>query len=573
MMMTINKRFLLLKTILITVAASLFLNSNAQKSERYFCYGQMADNSPKHEVRAVWLTTIGGLDWPHTYARSSKTIAKQQKELTDILDTLKVLGFNTILFQTRIRATVIYPSRIESWDGCCSGNPGVSPGYDPLAFAVEECHKRGMEIHAWVVAIPVGKWAGYGCSRLRKKYPGMVKRDGVDGYMDPAHPMSASYIASICGEITANYDIDGIHLDYIRYPETWKRNISAHQARQNITNVVAKVHDEVKSIKSRVKISCSPIGKRTDLTRYSSRGWSAYNKGYQDVETWMRLGYMDQIYPMMYFKGNQFYPFALDWKEKSHGKTVVPGLGIYFLSDKEGSWQQEEIVRQINFLRNSGMGYALFRTRFLLDNTKDIKNVIRNTFNLYPSLNIPSAANTTLLPSPTDLKISRKGSSTILSWTNANDKQQDYTYNIYASTTSRVDVSNAANLVCTNYYGTSITIGTKQDFCYAVTTTDRYGNESLPLQQIKAANSMASNNVFIKNNGKTAFLPEKPATLDADMLIIKSLQGNVLRTITYDTKAINIQSLPNGIYTLHSLNRKGITHRLGFLRVKRMIDD
>ena len=98
------------------------------------------------EIRAVWLTTIGGIDWPTTYANSPQTIERQKRELTDILDRLQKVRINTILLQTRIRGTVIYPSRLEPWDPCMSGHPGKSPGYDPLRFAIDECHKRGMEL-------------------------------------------------------------------------------------------------------------------------------------------------------------------------------------------------------------------------------------------------------------------------------------------------------------------------------------------------------------------------------------------------------------------------------------------
>ena len=113
---------------------------------------------PKHEVRAVWLTTIGGLDWPHSYAQSTASVERQKKELRDILDRLQAIGVNTVLLQTRIRGTVIYPSAREPWDGCLSGFPGKSPGYDALQYAIDECHRRGMELHAWIVTIPVGKW-------------------------------------------------------------------------------------------------------------------------------------------------------------------------------------------------------------------------------------------------------------------------------------------------------------------------------------------------------------------------------------------------------------------------------
>ena len=123
------------------------------------CFGRKSPESivfnnqvPKHEVRAVWLTTIGGIDWPHSYAPSSYSAEKQKKELTDILDRLQQAKINTVLIQTRVRGTMIYPSAYEPWDGCLSGFPGRSPGYDALQFAIDECHKRGMELHAWVEA-------------------------------------------------------------------------------------------------------------------------------------------------------------------------------------------------------------------------------------------------------------------------------------------------------------------------------------------------------------------------------------------------------------------------------------
>lgn len=98
--------------------------------------------NPKREVRAVWLTTISGLDWPRTRAVSQSGIERQKRELVDILDKLQQANINTVLLQTRIRGTVIYPSSIEPWDECLTGRPGVNPGYDPLAFAVEDVIKE-----------------------------------------------------------------------------------------------------------------------------------------------------------------------------------------------------------------------------------------------------------------------------------------------------------------------------------------------------------------------------------------------------------------------------------------------
>ena len=206
-----------------------------------------------------------------------------------MLDQYQRAGINTVLLQTRVRGTVIYPSAYEPWDGCLSGIPGKSPGYDALAFIIDECHQRGMELHAWIVTIPVGKWRSLGCKSLQRKYPNMIKKDKDEGYMNPESSQTATYLANLCEEITRNYDIDGIHLDYIRYPETWRIQINRATARQHITNIVQAIHDRVKRLKPWVKMSCSPIGKYNDLPRCWSHGWNAYSKVCQDAQTWLSL--------------------------------------------------------------------------------------------------------------------------------------------------------------------------------------------------------------------------------------------------------------------------------------------
>ena len=213
--------------------------------------------TPKHEVRAVWLTTIGGIDWPHSYAQSAPSIEKQKDELRRILDQLQSAGINTILLQTRVRGTVIYPSAYEPWDGCLSGHPGKAPGYDALQFAINECHLRGMELHAWIVTMPVGKWDAMGCKLLRKKMPRNIIRIKADGYMNPETQQTADYLASICAEVTRAYDVDGIHLDYIRYPEELPKlkTLARDKGRDNITRIVRTISRRVKSIKPWVKMS------------------------------------------------------------------------------------------------------------------------------------------------------------------------------------------------------------------------------------------------------------------------------------------------------------------------------
>ena len=447
---------------------------------------------PKYEVRAVWLTTIGGIDWPRTYAHDGMGIEAQKQQLRSMLDRLKQAGINTVMLQTRVRATTIYPSSIEPWDDCLSGKAGVSPGYDALKLAIDECHRRGMELHAWVVTIPVGKWNTYGCKRIRKRNPSLIKKIGDEGYMNPDSYETANYLADICQEITERYDIDGIHLDYIRYPETWRGRMWA----DNITNIVQVIHDRVKFCKPWVKMSCSPIGKYDDLSRYRSNGWNARRRVAQDAQLWLRLGLMDQLYPMMYFQGNNFYPFALDWQENSYGRTIVSGLAVYMLDPREGRFQLSEIKRQLNVTRQIGIGHCYFRAKFLLDNIKGVLDYA-TWFDRQPALVPPMTWEQSTPPTaPTRIQIRHTKQGDMLSWSGAEDRSDGpyLLYNIYASKETPVDISNPANLIATRHQGQSVlvpyTATQSHPFHYAVTALDRYGNESPAIQEPAAKHSV-----------------------------------------------------------------------------------
>lgn len=531
---------------------------------------------PKYEVRAVWLTTIGGIDWPHSYASSNYSIERQKDELRTILDRLQRANINTVLLQTRIRATTIYPSEYEPWDGCLSGKPGKSPGYDALKFAIDECHRRGMELHAWVVAIPVGKWNATGCARLRKRHPGLVKKIGAEGYMDPEKPQTAEYLADLCAEITGNYDVDGIHLDYIRYHETWPMKVSRRQGRANITNIVRAISHRVKSIKPWVKMSCSPIGKYKDLSRFSSYGWNAYERVCQDAQAWLRDGLMDALFPMMYFRGNQFYPFALDWSEQSYGRIVAPGLGIYFMSPGEKDWPLSDITREMLTLRHYGMGHAYFRSKFFTDNVKGIYDFAKETFNRHPALIPPMTWESTTIPA-TPSALSRKkhsGDVEMLSWRPVDKDTTKIMYNVYCSRKYPVNTDDACNLMMARLQKTSIIIPRDPSRYYAVTALDRYGNESKPLQEKHVQNTAPATKLpdgLLKCDGKTLRLPEKSNVLDASFITIETLQGHIVATRPYKGSTTDVSRLPEGMYVLRSLGRKGVSHRLGHFIIRRHI--
>ncbi len=542
-------------------------------------YGQSfyaVNPNPKYEVRAVWLTTIGGIDWPHSYAQSERSAEKQKEELRAILDRLQKANINTILLQTRIRATTIYPSQYEPWDGCLSGFPGKSPGYDALQFAIDECHKRGMEVHAWVVTIPVGKWNSYGCRQLRKRFPRLIKRIDQDGYMDPEATQTGCYLAEMCREIVQRYDVDGIHLDYIRYPETWKFRISKDQARGNITRIVEKIHQAVKKEKPWVKMSCSPIGKFDDLSRYWSHGWNAYTKVAQDAQAWLKDGLMDELFPMMYFRGDQFFPFAIDWKEHSYGKIIAPGLGIYFLDPKEGKWNISDITSELYHLRNIGEGHAFFRNKFLLDNHQGVYDFVTAHFNRYPALVPPMTWESNKRPQqPVTLFIEENEGTTTLRWDNSLQyedgtaiKTPSIYNNVYASKEYPVDVHDARNLILTRTTRRQLTTRTgNTPTYYAVTTTDGFGNESRAKQLNQTAvvktTTRYGKACRLTTTGESIILPSSIHETDCQYIIVKNMQEQAVYITKPQNREINIKKIKDGIYTLNYVNYRNIEHTLG----------
>ena len=457
----------------------------------------------KHEIRAVWLTTFRGLDWPTTQIKCEDDIAKQKRELTDILDQLQATQINTVIFQTRVRGNLIYPSDLEVWCESLTGTPGTHPGYDPLAFAIEECHKRGMELHAWMVAVPLGSEEVHkdmGEKSITKRYPHLCKRFRKHWYLNPGHPDSQKYLASLVNELITRYDVDGVHLDYIRYPDRPKSFPDASEfkkygkgktlyqwRRDNITRLVRAVYNEVKSVKPWVKVSSAPLGKYRNTSRYKA-GWNGYNDVYQETQAWMQEGIQDVIFPMLYYRDNYFYPFVLDWKENCYGRMVAPGLGIYFLDPSEGDWPLEEVERQLNFIRWSGCeGESHFRSRFLTNNTQGLYDRVQEHFYRTHALVPPITWIDSIAPStPQDVRAEQTKTTTCLTWEAATDNMGGgMRYNVYASHTYPVDTDNPQNLVKSYLTDTCYTHKVTPylpPLHYAITAIDRCGNESEPVQ-------------------------------------------------------------------------------------------
>lgn len=463
--------------------------------------------SIRYEVRAAWLTTLMGLDWPNRPATTETQAEAQRQQLCTMLDKLQAAGINTVLFQSRIRSTTAYASAVEPWDGIFTGTPGQRPLYDPLRFAVDECHKRGMEIHAWVVAFPICKVAvakQLGKRALPQQHLELCQRCGDQWMMNPGVPQTANYLARICQEIAANYEVDGIHLDYIRYPEatipfndeaTYRRYGNKQSRSQwrmsNIDRCVKMIHDAVKAVRPWIKLSCSPVGKYSDLARYSSYGWNARDAVSQDAQRWLREGWMDMLFPMMYFDGKHFYPFLADWKEHDAGRPIVPGLGIYFLNAREKNWPLTTIRRQMNVARAEGLGgQAFFRTKFLLANEKGLYDWLKNSFYAQQALVPPMTWQDSIPPTHPVLTQRVDGLHLQLQWTPAIDNSgQSVTYNVY-----RIDPLFGDRLLATHlretHYECVLALPALRHSSYVVTAVDVYGNESRPTSSYERTDSL-----------------------------------------------------------------------------------
>lgn len=462
-----------------------------------------ASSNIRYEVRAAWLTTLMGLDWPSRPATTEAQAELQQRDLCRQLDQLKAAGINTVLFQSRIRATTAYASALEPWDGIFTGHPGQRPPYDPLQFAINECHKRGMECHAWVVAFPICKVTTakqLGKRALPALHPELCQRCGDQWMMNPGVPATATYLATVCKEIVSNYDVDGIHLDYIRYPEagipfndnaTYQRYgkglSKAAWRTRNVDRCVEAIHQAIKSIRPWVKLSCSPVGKYADLSRYSSRGWNARDAVSQDAQRWLQEGWMDMLFPMMYFDGDHFYPFLADWKENDYGHPIVPGLGIYFLNAHEKDWPLLTIQRQMNVSRSEGLGgQAFFRTRFLLNNEKGLLTWLQTQFYAQPALVPPMTWLDSIAPT-TPLRATKQftGQHLSLSWTAATDNTPNalVCYNVYRLDPVLGDIVLALHTSCLHYEQT-LALPALRHSRYVITAVDVYGNESQPIEAL-----------------------------------------------------------------------------------------
>lgn len=407
-------------------------------------------DSIKHEMRAVWLTTAYGLDWPKVKADTPNGIRRQKEDLERILDRLVRDGYNTVFFQARLSGSVNYYSQ-EPFSRVFTSD-GQRPDYDPLSFAVEACHKRGLAIHAWLVTYPLSGIRGVPHPIARANPSWAVLHMG-SRHLDPGVPEVRSYIASLSADLARRYAVDGLHYDYFRYPEEAQRfndNASytrygsgmskADWRRSNLTKQLEEIQDSVEHIRPDLQISVAPLGKLRkieDLGR--PHGWTAYDDVYQDVETWAKRKLVDFVAPMMYYKDLLYEPFLKDWQETVGRHTlVVPGLAPYRVDSREEKypWSPEVIAEQIRLARQYGAGgVAMFREGNIGSSQPYLRTLIQRAFehtSLVPELERGRSSRPEM---PRDLRLVVQGQNLTLSWQMPSHTPASTSYRVWATTT------------------------------------------------------------------------------------------------------------------------------------------
>jgi uncharacterized lipoprotein YddW (UPF0748 family) len=394
---------------------------------------------------------------------------------------------------------VIYNSRFEP----VNTNVAFSSQYDPLSFAIEECHKKGLEFHAWFTPYNLGNNSKSPtiCNNVNivKSYKTSNKKN--EYYFDPGEPQTNQYLLSLITELVSNYDIDGFHFDRIRYPDTTDKfddyqtfmkygqgKSSKAWRRENINEFVYAAYDAIKAIKPWVQVSSAVVGIYSNLPSVSRSYMKAYDDAYQDPVDWLKKGKHDFIVPMMYYSNDLFLPSLNEWIDYSYGRFIVPGLGIFKLDENEGNWSPEWITRQIQYSRkNKVQGNAFFRMLFLTENKKGILDEIIQNYYTDPALLYPLKwLKDTPPPPPVNPIIVWNGNMGKLQWEERNQNSNEKVfYNVYCSKRTPVDISNPKNLLATRLDATSVSIQNPDGFYFVITSYDRYHNESIGSKEVR----------------------------------------------------------------------------------------
>jgi len=352
----------------------LFLTAIGLAAAQYVPTDAVRPPPVAREFRGAWIATVNNIDWP---SKPGLSTAAAQKELRAIIERAAQLKLNALIFQVRPACDALYVSKLEPWSEFLTGEMGKapSPAWDPLAFAITEAHKRGLELHAWFNPYRARYSRTHGTvasTHISKTQPAVVKSYAGYQWMDPAEPKATVHSLAVILDVVRRYNVDGVHIDDYFYPypiksdkgkwkdfpdsASWKKykgKLSrADWRREHINRFVQRLYAEVKKIRPTVKVGISPFGIWRPGHPKQIKGLDAYDALYADARKWLNEGWLDYCAPQLYWRiapKAQSYPVLLKWwvGENKIQRHLWPGNN----SAKAKLWKADEFIKQIGITR------------------------------------------------------------------------------------------------------------------------------------------------------------------------------------------------------------------------------
>jgi len=366
----------------------------------------------KREFRGVWIQTV----FQSEYAQMSDE--EMKVDFISKLDVLSNCGFNAVIFQVRSEADAWYYSEIEPWSRFCSGIQGKPRGFDPMAFLIKECHRRGMEFHAWINPYRAG---ASGVSALSQKHiyykhPDWFILYDNKLYFDPGNPRCASYICKVVYEIVGRYDIDAIHLDDYFYPypvrglpflddksfELYGKSFGisdearADWRRDNVNKFIAMLKSTISNTKKWVRFGISPFGiyrnSSSNTNGSSTYGTQSYDDLYADILYWTKHKLVDYIVPQIYWElNNKAAPYSvlLPWWSRN-----IKNCQLYIGQDVSRSMKAHELTIKMNMENHFAniKGNCFWPANEIIWNTGGVQDSLKTVYYKYPAI-IPAFKN------------------------------------------------------------------------------------------------------------------------------------------------------------------------------------
>jgi len=366
------------------------------------------------EFRGTWIPSVYNLCWPSKPGLPSQV---QQQELITLLDEIKALNMNAVFLQVRPAGDALYDTKLAPWSAFLTGQQGKAPEpyYDPLQFATQEAHRRGLQLHAWINPYRVGarsaeKFASNSAVHTLAK---SAKKLDTLVWLDPGEPQVRDHVIAIVADLVSRYDIDGVHVDDYFYPykgdmkklngdfpdqETYQRYQAAggklgkdDWRRANVDELIMRMDQTIKQIKPRVYFSTAPFGIWRPGYPEGISGLDSYAELYGDSRKWLREGWQDFIAPQLYWdlsKEKQSFPKLLAWwnSENIKGRHVWPGISI---SGAGSSFPTDDVIKRIQIVRDQekqNAGNLLWSFTPLHENKTDLGQKLKSGLYAAPSL-------------------------------------------------------------------------------------------------------------------------------------------------------------------------------------------